>query len=165
MEYKLITELKQKLKHYCFDIGTSFKMWFNINYFTLIFLIIFITIKTTFSISCYQCNSTDLQDQFKCTEFMNDADLMPTPCTEVYNAAFCIKLTGRYEGGLGVKRYCSSHDLGNYCDYIKQPGDSFEYRTCVYTCNSDGCNGSNQNYLLRYLFIFSFLPIIKWLII
>lgn len=29
---------------------------------------------------------------------MDDADLTPTPCTEVYNAAYCIKLTGRYEG-------------------------------------------------------------------
>jgi len=46
-------------------------------------------------------------------------------------------------GGLGTKRFCSSLDLGNYCNYIRQPGDELEYRSCVYTCSSNGCNGSN----------------------
>lgn len=61
-------------------------------------------------------------------------------------------------GGLGTKRYCSSHDLGDYCNYVKQPGDKLEYRTCVYTCNSDGCNGSNHLTLTGYLLGVSLLP-------
>jgi len=50
------------------------------------------------SISCYQCNSTDINDQFRCTEFMDTYGLDPQPCTSVYNAAYCVKLIGRYEG-------------------------------------------------------------------
>lgn len=141
------------------------------------------------SISCYQCNSTDTENQFQCTEFMDTYGLSAHPCTDVYSAAYCIKLVGRYEGvlliyytstityvesikfkffifigGLGVKRYCSSHDLGNYCNYVKQPGDKMEYRTCVYTCDSDGCNGSSQLKLFGYLSGISFLPLFRWLL-
>lgn len=139
------------------------------------------------SISCYQCNSTDIEDQFRCNEFMDTYGLEPQPCTDVYNAAYCVKLSGRYEGvlwswmlaslvelcscnfnflagGLGVKRYCSSHDLGNYCNYVKQPGDKMEYRTCVYTCDSDGCNGSNQVKLFGYLIGVSLFPLFRWLL-
>lgn len=65
-------------------------------------------------------------------------------------------------GGLGVKRYCSSHDLGNYCDYVQQPGDTLEYRTCVYTCDSDDCNGSNQVKLFGLLIGISFIPLFRW---
>lgn len=50
------------------------------------------------SISCYQCNSTDIENQFRCTEFMDTYGLEPKPCTSVYNAAYCVKLVGRYEG-------------------------------------------------------------------
>jgi len=61
-----------------------------------------------------------------------------------------------------VKRYCSSHDLGNYCNYVKQPGDDkFEYRTCVYTCNSDGCNGSSQLTVFGYLIEISLLSLFR----
>lgn len=52
------------------------------------------------SISCYQCNSTDIENQFQCIENMDDNGLVPKPCTDVYNAAFCVKLIGRYEGTL-----------------------------------------------------------------
>ncbi|BES92000.1 Hypothetical protein NTJ_04808 [Nesidiocoris tenuis] len=95
------------------------------------------------SILCYQCNSTDLTNPFQCRENLpDDYDLVPLPCDEVYNARYCIKHTGRFEGGVGTKRFCSSVDMGNYCNYIKQPGDQREYRSCVYTCSSDGCNGA-----------------------
>lgn len=45
-------------------------------------------------------------------------------------------------GSLGTRRFCSSRDLGNYCEYIRRPGDQREYRSCVYTCTGDGCNGT-----------------------
>lgn len=48
-------------------------------------------------------------------------------------------------GGIGAKRFCSSLDLGNYCNYVRQPGDTLTYRTCVYTCTGDGCNSANLN--------------------
>lgn len=48
-------------------------------------------------------------------------------------------------GGIGAKRFCSSLDLGNYCNYVQQPGDILTYRTCVYTCRGDGCNPGHQH--------------------
>lgn len=45
-------------------------------------------------------------------------------------------------GGIGAIRYCSSKDLGNYCDYVQNKGDQMEYRSCINTCDTDGCNGS-----------------------
>nr|CAD7447530.1 unnamed protein product [Timema bartmani] len=53
-------------------------------------------------------------------------------------------LTDSSQGGLGTKRFCSSLDLGNYCNYIKQPGDELEYRSCVFTCSTDGCNAATH---------------------
>ncbi|KAJ8733400.1 hypothetical protein PYW08_001698 [Mythimna loreyi] len=103
----------------------------------------FATFKTVYSINCYQCSGTDSNDPFQCNEFLeNDVDLVPIDCATIHNAQYCIKHVGRYEGGISTKRYCSSLDLGNYCNYVKQPGDKLEYRTCIFTCNSDGCNSA-----------------------
>eukprot|EP00102_Acyrthosiphon_pisum_P024494 XP_016661704.1 PREDICTED: uncharacterized protein LOC107884358 [Acyrthosiphon pisum] len=74
----------------------------------------------------------------------NIGSLRPTPCTNLNNAAYCVTHIGFYNGGLGVRRYCSSHDLGNYCNYFKPPGDEKEYETCIYTCASSGCNGPGE---------------------
>nr|ATU82912.1 secreted Mys2-like protein [Pristhesancus plagipennis] len=111
----------------------------------LAILILFIGyLRSVSCILCYQCNSTDLQDPFQCQEFLgDDIDIQPMPCDEVYGAAYCIKHTGRFEGGIGTRRYCSSVDMGNYCNYIKQPGDQREYRSCKFTCDTDGCNSAS----------------------
>ena len=45
-------------------------------------------------------------------------------------------------GGIGAKRFCSSKDLGNYCNYVQNKGDRMEYRSCIFTCSTDGCNHS-----------------------
>ncbi|XP_014276557.1 UPAR/Ly6 domain-containing protein bou [Halyomorpha halys] len=112
-------------------------------------------------ILCYQCNSTDLDNPFQCRESLtSDIDIEPKPCDEVYNAAYCIKHTGRFEGGVGTRRYCSSVDMGNYCNYIKQPGDTKEYRSCVFTCDSDGCNGAPDKQFSTPLLIMVFGSII-----
>lgn len=96
-------------------------------------------------IDCYQCLSTDLDHPYQCNEYLSDdIDIEPKSCENVYGAAYCVKHTGRFEGGIGTKRFCSSLDLGNYCNYIRQPGDVLLYRSCVYTCDSDGCNGSGS---------------------
>lgn len=49
-----------------------------------------------------------------------------------------------FTGGIGAKRFCSSLDLGNYCNYVSQPGDLLNYRTCIYTCKGDGCNPATR---------------------
>jgi hypothetical protein len=53
-------------------------------------------------------------------------------------------MTGIFDGKLGTKRFCSSRNWGDYCEYIKRPGDIQEYRSCVFTCSTFGCNGSNS---------------------
>ena len=55
-------------------------------------------------------------------------------------AYYCIKMTGIFEGKLGTKRFCSSRDWGNYCEYISRPGDIQEYRSCVFSCGTNDCN-------------------------
>ncbi|XP_026737226.1 omega-scoloptoxin-Ssm1a [Trichoplusia ni] len=105
----------------------------------------FATIKSVYSIECYQCSGTDSNNPFQCNEFLeNDVDLVPVDCATIHNAQYCIKHVGRYEGGISTKRFCSSLDLGNYCNYVQQPGDKLEYRTCIYTCSTDGCNAGTN---------------------
>lgn len=47
-----------------------------------------------------------------------------------------------HAGGIGAKRFCSSKDLGNYCNYVTAKGDVMEYRSCIFTCGTDGCNAA-----------------------
>ncbi|CAH2239945.1 U-scoloptoxin(05)-Sm1a isoform X1 [Pararge aegeria] len=101
------------------------------------------TLKTVLSVSCYQCSGTDSNEPFECNEFLDsNSQISHTDCEGIHDAQFCIKHVGRFEGGIGTKRFCSSLDLGNYCNYVQQPGDKLEYRTCIYTCGTDGCNGT-----------------------
>lgn len=58
-------------------------------------------------------------------------------------------------GGIGAKRYCSSLDLGNYCNYVQQPGDKLEYRTCVHTCTGDGCNSASGIFISNFSIVLS----------
>ncbi|XP_072386623.1 UPAR/Ly6 domain-containing protein bou isoform X2 [Diabrotica undecimpunctata] len=89
------------------------------------------------AIKCYQCSSSKSID---CADgIIHMGGLEPQSCENVFEAQYCIKSTS-LEGGIGTKRFCSSLDLGNYCNYVKQPGDSLTYRTCLYTCTGDGCN-------------------------
>lgn len=57
-----------------------------------------------------------------------------------------------FTGGIGAKRFCSSKDLGNYCNYVENKGDRMEYRSCIYTCDTDGCNHSSQIRLHQMVF-------------
>ncbi|XP_034256052.1 U-scoloptoxin(05)-Sm1a-like isoform X2 [Thrips palmi] len=115
----------------------------NSRYFALI-LVLIAFLNPASAIQCYQCESTDHDNPFQCNEFMpEDSELQPSSCDYVDNAQYCIKLVGRNRGVYGTSRQCSSVDLGNYCDYIKNQGDVMDYRSCVYTCSSDGCNAAN----------------------
>ncbi|XP_067636146.1 UPAR/Ly6 domain-containing protein bou [Eurosta solidaginis] len=101
---------------------------------------------TAVAINCYVCDASDTQTPFQCGEWFerfDDPDIQPEDCSNVHDAKYCIKHVGRYQGGIGAKRFCSSKDLGNYCDYVKNKGDRMDYRSCIYTCSSDGCNGAN----------------------
>lgn len=67
-------------------------------------------------------------------------------------------------GGIGAKRYCSSKHLGNYCDFVQNVGDQREYRSCIFTCSSDGCNGSSalKGFSITALLVLSILAIIRF---
>lgn len=124
--------------------------------FTLASAVLFCSfIKIATSISCYVCNATDSNSPFQCGEWFERYDLpdiQPQDCSNVYGAKYCIKHIGRFEGGIGAKRFCSSKDLGNYCNYVENKGDRMEYRSCIYTCDTDGCNHSSQIRLHQMVF-------------
>ncbi|KAL7045730.1 hypothetical protein ACKWTF_002315 [Chironomus riparius] len=105
-----------------------------------------ISIYSVTSIKCYVCNSTDTSQPFQCSEWFeryDRPDIQPVDCSAVHGAKYCIKHIGRFEGGIGAIRYCSSRDLGNYCNDVKNKGDELEYRSCIFTCETDGCNTSS----------------------
>ncbi|XP_019871424.1 U-scoloptoxin(05)-Sm1a [Aethina tumida] len=92
------------------------------------------------AIECYQCSAGKSID---CSDVMvHMGALEPQSCDNVFEAQYCVKSTSLDEG-IGPKRFCSSVDLGNYCNYVRQPGDILTYRSCVYTCSTDGCNSSS----------------------
>ncbi|UYV77986.1 hypothetical protein LAZ67_15003103 [Cordylochernes scorpioides] len=96
------------------------------------------------AIRCYRCASvTDPH----CTERFDPLSvrhLQPEDCNDVFEARYCVKTTGIFQGTgvIGTSRFCSSRHHGNYCEYVRRPGDPREYRSCVYTCNRDGCNSA-----------------------
>ncbi|KAG8225706.1 hypothetical protein J437_LFUL001740 [Ladona fulva] len=111
----------------------------------VLFVVLVILFEPAVSISCYQCTSTDTDNPYLCTEFMTeDEDIQPKPCDDTYDAKYCIKFTGRDEEGLKTKRFCSSLDRGTYCVYGSQTGDRLDYRSCWYTCSTDGCNSATR---------------------
>ncbi|CAH1106120.1 unnamed protein product [Psylliodes chrysocephalus] len=117
-------------------------MWCTNFLFCIVFSLV---CEFSLALNCYQCSGSDPKDPFQCNEWLSsDIDIEPQACDNVYAAKYCIKHVGRFEGGIGAKRFCSSLDLGNYCNYVKQPGDILDYRTCVYTCTGDGCNPANN---------------------
>lgn len=113
-------------------------------------------IVTVHSLHCYQCNSTNSTVPFQCTEVLSsDVDIVPESCDAVFGAKYCVKHTGRFEDGIGTKRFCSSQDLGNYCDYVKHAGDKLTYRSCIFTCTGDGCNPATTSQSTAGIWILS----------
>ncbi|XP_040175990.1 uncharacterized protein LOC120908736 [Anopheles arabiensis] len=95
-------------------------------------------------ILCYQCSSAH---SMYCSDMLvadEASPFKPEPCDHVFEAEYCIKSTAMHDG-IGAKRYCSSRDLGNYCNYVRNPGDQIEYRSCIYTCDTDGCNSAPRS--------------------
>ncbi|XP_069978770.1 UPAR/Ly6 domain-containing protein bou [Penaeus vannamei] len=97
-------------------------------------------------LDCYQCSSSE--DAFCPEQFYagyhqgREAAFEPESCSHVFEARYCVKTTGMFEGELGTKRFCSARDWGNFCEWVQRPGDEREYRACVYTCGLNGCNGA-----------------------
>eukprot|EP00090_Calanus_glacialis_P020821 TRINITY_DN3213_c0_g1_i1.p1 TRINITY_DN3213_c0_g1~~TRINITY_DN3213_c0_g1_i1.p1 ORF type:complete len:142 (+),score=38.14 TRINITY_DN3213_c0_g1_i1:269-694(+) len=112
-------------------------------------------LKHTDAIQCFECDSSK---NFSCTEFWDPSLVVvqnfTSDCSHVFEAEYCVKMTGVFEGKLGTKRFCSSRDWGNYCEYIKRPGDIQEYRSCVFSCTPDRCNTATPQATLSKLTAF-----------
>merc|ERR1719411_658709 len=110
----------------------------------LVLSVLFTVIPYCYSIYCYSCDSSN---DFSCAEFWDPSENQQyyQNCSKVYNANYCVKMTGVYDGKLGTKRFCSSRDWGDYCEYIQRPGDPREYRSCVFTCTTHGCNKGSMS--------------------
>lgn len=114
----------------------------ELHYIMVPLLVLLSLIENVDSLKCYKCNSTL---DHNCQEFFNNDNpnipLKPVDCG-MYNAKYCIKVTGLWGGIVGTHRFCSSRDLGDQCQDMRFPDHSRKYRGCIYTCSSDGCNAA-----------------------
>ncbi|XP_065574437.1 UPAR/Ly6 domain-containing protein bou-like isoform X2 [Artemia franciscana] len=124
---------------------------------TAILVLLCLVCDAVQGLKCYQCNS--LED-YDCGEKFDPkvSKIQPKEC-KAPNAQYCIKSTGIFEGQLGTKRFCSDRYLHNFCDYIRRPGDGREYRSCIYTCQGEACNGSSGMALSLATLVGAFLLI------
>ncbi|MPC14573.1 hypothetical protein E2C01_007341 [Portunus trituberculatus] len=94
-------------------------------------------------LKCYVCDSSrDVHCPERLRARHHEPSLSSTSCDHVFEARYCVKTTGLFEGQLGTKRFCSARDWGNYCEWVRRPGDEREYRACVFTCWGNGCNSA-----------------------
>ncbi|XP_076451200.1 UPAR/Ly6 domain-containing protein bou-like [Babylonia areolata] len=92
---------------------------------------------------CYQCDSTlDHNCQEKWDDSLSTNQQKYREC-RLWDAKYCIKVTGLWGGVVGTHRFCSSRDMGDQCQDIWFPDHDRMYRACVYTCSGDGCNSAS----------------------
>ncbi|XP_045133291.1 uncharacterized protein LOC123517347 isoform X3 [Portunus trituberculatus] len=113
---------------------------FNSVQVTYITLSLIFLIKNAAAIDCFQCKSTE--ERTCGEELPQHHTLFADSCDHIQEAEYCVKMTGLVEGQLGTKRFCSARDWGNYCEWVRRPGDEREYRACVFTCWGNGCNSA-----------------------
>ncbi|XP_066937365.1 UPAR/Ly6 domain-containing protein bou isoform X1 [Macrobrachium rosenbergii] len=126
---------------------------FKLNLIEIVYLSLSIlcVVKNVGGLQCYQCDSSK---DINCPEYFKEGyhevppdsvtSLVPKSCDHVFEARYCIKTTGMFEGELGTKRFCSARDWGNYCEWVRRPGDEREYRACVFTCGMNSCNKGHR---------------------
>ncbi|KAK7112209.1 UPAR/Ly6 domain-containing protein bou-like [Littorina saxatilis] len=93
---------------------------------------------------CYQCDSTlDNNCQEKWDDSLSTNENKYQQCN-LWDAKFCVKVTGLWGGVVGTHRFCSSRDMGDQCQDIWFPDHDRMYRACVYTCSGEGCNSASR---------------------
>ncbi|CAL1546659.1 unnamed protein product [Lymnaea stagnalis] len=111
-------------------------------YFCFMIVLLPAFIETALALSCYQCDSTldsNCQEMWDSSLSYNQQKYRTC---NMWNAQFCIKVTGMWGGVVGTHRFCSSRDLGDQCQDIWFPDHDRMYRACIYTCTGDGCNSA-----------------------
>lgn len=108
---------------------------------TYVALSLLFLVKNVAGIQCFQCDSTS---ERTCAETLPQHHVLyADSCGNIQEASYCVKMTGVFEGGeLGTKRFCSARDWGNFCEWVRRPGDEREYRACVFTCSGNSCNAA-----------------------
>ncbi|XP_066937538.1 UPAR/Ly6 domain-containing protein bou isoform X3 [Macrobrachium rosenbergii] len=117
---------------------------FKLNLIEIVYLSLSIlcVVKNAASLDCFQCDSTQ---ERSCGEALpQHHTLFADSCDHIQEASYCVKMTGLFEGELGTKRFCSARDWGNYCEWVRRPGDEREYRACVFTCGMNSCNKGHR---------------------
>lgn len=105
------------------------------------------------ALRCFQCDSS--KDEY-CPETWDRTDIEPESCDHIDYPAFCVKTTGIFGAIVGTRRFCSSRNMDNACLEVNIPQDPRIYYSCIYTCNSDGCNAApprlhSHAYLLLFM--------------
>jgi len=114
----------------------------NMNEFLIFGISLAMLVQAGAALRCYQCQSNihntcqeKWDDKLKVTE--NYYNLC-----QLWDAKYCVKVTGMWGGVVGTHRFCSSKDLGDQCQDIWFPDHDRMYRACVYSCSGDGCNSA-----------------------
>lgn len=142
----------------------ALQLYSGISMFRLHFRFICLFYRCTVNLIAYELSSRYyIAKWFLLLVFDSDNLFQPW---SISNWNFCVY----FEGGIGAKRFCSSKDLGNYCNYVQNKGDRMEYRSCIFTCDTDGCNHSNHISLNRTVFggflclVFAMIKLLTWTI-
>lgn len=109
------------------------------------------------ALKCYQCSSEDDPECMENFDTGNEERFLTSTECEVNAARYCIKTTGIFGGVVGTRRFCSSRDLYNACQYITYPDHDRVYRACVFTCRNDDCNASSTSTWSMVALAFSFM--------
>ncbi|RUS81769.1 hypothetical protein EGW08_010461 [Elysia chlorotica] len=91
---------------------------------------------------CYQCDSTLDSNCQEMWDHNLAINRQKYKVCDLWDAKYCIKVTGMWGGVVGTHRFCSSRDMGDQCQDIGFPDHDRLYRACVYTCSDDGCNSA-----------------------
>ncbi|XP_076048917.1 glycosylphosphatidylinositol anchored membrane protein boudin isoform X1 [Oratosquilla oratoria] len=108
------------------------------------FILLFMFSRQAEALDCFRCDSTS---EITCSENLPWYHMLEgESCDDIYDARYCVKMTGIFEGELGTKRFCSARDWGNYCEWIQRPADEREYRACIFTCTGNNCNTAHRTH-------------------
>lgn len=75
-----------------------------------------------FAINCFHCNSSDTSKPFECGEWFerfDKPDIVPSDCSNVHGAKYCIKHIGRFEGLRKFQRFSGlrRYSIPNTCQF------------------------------------------------
>ncbi|CAH1795135.1 unnamed protein product [Owenia fusiformis] len=126
-------------------------------------VLLLIAISTIDALKCYQCSSTtdpDCGERFD-HDNVQDLTIKSEECV-VDSAQYCVKTIGVWGGVVGTRRFCSSRDMGNQCQYITYADHDRTYRACIYSCYGDHCNSATSSSINKLFMIATIVTGLLW---